>query len=104
MLAMQLSAGILLLVCIVDNTDKIRMPVVTLYPKSPTELYANWTLVECKTKCPIMQQNIQWKRKRKHYNLEEFLQPNVTEYTINSKTVLKLDDLLLVMSTFRSHY
>ncbi|XP_063885836.1 protogenin-like isoform X7 [Scylla paramamosain] len=68
----------------VDNTDKIRMPVVTLYPKSPTELYANWTLVECKTKCPIMQQNIQWKRKRKHYHLEEFLQPNVTEYTINN--------------------
>ncbi|XP_045111397.1 protogenin B-like isoform X3 [Portunus trituberculatus] len=85
------------------HANKISMPVVNLYPKSPTELYANWTLVECKNKCAIIEQNIQWKKKRKHYHLEKYLLPNVTEYTINDLQPNKSYKVRVLVST-RSGY
>lgn len=61
------------------------MPVVKLYPKSPTELYANWTLLDYKNQSPITEQKLQWKKKNQHYHDGLELPPNVTDYTISCK-------------------
>ena len=76
------------------------MPVVKLYPKSPTELYANWTLVKCKNKSPIIEQKIQWKKKKKHYHIEKSLLPNVTECTIYSKSESMFASLFIYFDSF----
>lgn len=76
-----------------------RMPVVKLYPKSPTELYANWTLLDYKNQSPITEQKLQWKKKNQHYHDGLELPPNVTDYTISYLIPNKAYKVRVLVST-----
>lgn len=64
------------------SPDPTKMPHVNLFPKSPTELYTNWTLPESKSKRHIVEQRIQWKEKKSHFHINKILPGNITSYTI----------------------
>ncbi|XP_050713294.1 protogenin-like isoform X3 [Eriocheir sinensis] len=75
------------------------MPLVRLIPKSPTELYMNWTLEDYNSNNPIIEQKLQYKEKKKHFHLQKFLYVNVTSYTLKDLTPNKFYSVRVLIAT-----